>query len=285
MTLAAAIKAMVALGFTAEQIGGVVEKVDGERREKARAGNAKRQAEHRARHSKSNANNGVTGVTSNGDNGVTETGVSSRARVLPWEDSKYIPPDEPNGSSTPRGVGVPKKSRSQNRGTRLPDDWQPKAEHLELALGLGLGRDRYQRALDEFRDYWRGVPGTRGTKLDWDATFRNRLRDIAQREAGPQARAGLGGGGAGNLSTLMQKMRDQQNGQQSTSELKDITPIVSESRASDHPARLHEPSGKPSGGGKGFDFGSTGPNFRGPETPQGEAARAFDWPDFERKRG
>jgi hypothetical protein len=155
--------------------------------------------------------------------GTDETGVSSRARVLPWEDSKYIPPDDPNGSSTPKGAGVPEKSRSQNRGNRLPDDWQPKPEHLELALSLALGRDRYQRAVDEFRDYWRGVPGTRGTKLDWDATFRNRLRDIAERETRPQARSGQQRSSGDGMTVVLQKMREQVNGQ-SSSGIKDISP-------------------------------------------------------------
>jgi hypothetical protein len=28
----------------------------------------------------------------------------------------------------------------------------------------------------KFRDYWSAVPGTRGVKLDWEATFRNFVR-------------------------------------------------------------------------------------------------------------
>jgi len=38
-------------------------------------------------------------------------------------------------------------------------------------------------ALDEFVDYWHGVPGAKGRKLDWPATFRNRLRELKARTA------------------------------------------------------------------------------------------------------
>lgn len=51
------------------------------------------------------------------------------------------------------------------RGTRLPPDWQPK-EHL----------DRPEE-LEKFRDYWIAQPGMKGTKVDWDATWRNWIRN------------------------------------------------------------------------------------------------------------
>ena len=37
---------------------------------------------------------------------------------------------------------------------------------------------------EKFRDYWIGVPGARGTKLDWPATWRNFVRT----EHAPQTR-------------------------------------------------------------------------------------------------
>ncbi|WP_052336130.1 hypothetical protein [Mycobacterium canetti] len=35
---------------------------------------------------------------------------------------------------------------------------------------------------EEFVDFWRAEPGARGRKLDWDATWRNRVREIASRQ-------------------------------------------------------------------------------------------------------
>lgn len=54
---------------------------------------------------------------------------------------------------------------SQARGTRLPSDWQPK-EHRERSDELA-----------KFRDYWTAIPGSKGVKLDWDATWRNWIRN------------------------------------------------------------------------------------------------------------
>lgn len=84
-----------------------------------------------------------------------------------------IPPDEPIGSSPPQGA--------EKRGTRLPDDWRPDQEGLDYAVQtLGINVDP-QWELDRFRDYWRAVPGAKGRKLDWPATWRNWCRNAADR--------------------------------------------------------------------------------------------------------
>jgi hypothetical protein len=36
--------------------------------------------------------------------------------------------------------------------------------------------DRIRAIADEFRDYWVAVPGSKGCKLDWLATWRNWVR-------------------------------------------------------------------------------------------------------------
>ena len=38
----------------------------------------------------------------------------------------------------------------------------------------------------QFIDYWIAQPGQRGTKLDWDATWRNWMRRSAERHSGTQ---------------------------------------------------------------------------------------------------
>ena len=65
------------------------------------------------------------------------------------------------------------------RGTRITDDWQPTEAEANFARGLGLD----PRALrDEFVDFWIAVPGSRGLKLDWGRTYKNRAREIAKRK-------------------------------------------------------------------------------------------------------
>jgi hypothetical protein len=68
---------------------------------------------------------------------------------------------------------------AQKNGTRIPDGWKPSAKVLAWAAQK-FPRVDIAGALDEFLDYWRGVPGAKGRNLDWDATFRNRVRSVAK---------------------------------------------------------------------------------------------------------
>lgn len=60
-------------------------------------------------------------------------------------------------------------SSKSSRGTRLPENWNPRPED-------GLN----EIELAKFRDYWRSVAGQKGVKRDWDATWRNWLRNSKQ---------------------------------------------------------------------------------------------------------
>jgi hypothetical protein len=84
--------------------------------------------------------------------------ISERYQV----DSLEIETETEKEKETEREV---KGKRETKRATRLPDTWHPRAED---------GLDNLELA--KFRDYWRAVPGQKGTKLDWDATWRNWLR-------------------------------------------------------------------------------------------------------------
>lgn len=65
---------------------------------------------------------------------------------------------------------------ANKKGCRLPEDWQPSPELIAWARAERPDIDPYKET-EAFRDYWRGIPGQRGCKLDWDGTFRNRIRD------------------------------------------------------------------------------------------------------------
>lgn len=65
-----------------------------------------------------------------------------------------------------------------SRGTRLQAGALITDEDLDFALNAGMTRDRALQAWAEFVDYWISIPGQRGTKLDWSATWRNRVRTI-----------------------------------------------------------------------------------------------------------
>jgi hypothetical protein len=71
------------------------------------------------------------------------------------------------------------------RASRLPDDF-PAESDLDFCRQERPDLSVYAMR-DKFRDYWVGIPGARGRKLDWPATWRNFVRGEF---AKPQARAG-----------------------------------------------------------------------------------------------
>lgn len=105
-----------------------------------------------------------------------------RVRVVPKRVQQVHP--EPSRTVIEPSVNLSSPPPASKRGHRLPHDWQPSPEDAGFADRLGLNADEMAA---EFRDYWQGVPGARGLKLDWSATFRNSCRMQAKRK--PAARA------------------------------------------------------------------------------------------------
>jgi hypothetical protein len=63
---------------------------------------------------------------------------------------------------------------------RLPDDWQPKENDIQLMREHFPSID-LKLETHAFRDYWRSVAGAKGKKADWDATWRNWIRNSYKR--------------------------------------------------------------------------------------------------------
>jgi hypothetical protein len=68
------------------------------------------------------------------------------------------------------------RQKKQSRGTRLPADWVPSEDQISFCK-----KDRPDLhpavVADRFRDFWIAQPGARGVKLNWDATWRNWVRN------------------------------------------------------------------------------------------------------------
>lgn len=94
-------------------------------------------------------------------------------------------------TSSFEGTSEKKKEKKEviarARGTRIPEDWQPRDEDREFARSLGLDPDKLR---DEFVDYWIAIPGSRGAKLNWFSTYRNRAREVAGRRNAYGQRSG-----------------------------------------------------------------------------------------------
>ena len=80
--------------------------------------------------------------------------------------------------------------KSNGKGSRLPEGWQPRTEDIAFVAGLGLDPGL---VTDEFCDFWYGVPGARGIKSDWNATYRNSGRRAAERAGARYRGNGFGG--------------------------------------------------------------------------------------------
>lgn len=75
-----------------------------------------------------------------------------------------------------------KTPTSRARATRVARDYAPPESVISaLIVELGVSRDDLRREHAKFIDYWLGKSGRDGTKLDWDATWRNWMRTAAER--------------------------------------------------------------------------------------------------------
>ncbi|MFT9115238.1 MAG: hypothetical protein ABF443_14225 [Acetobacter malorum] len=82
-------------------------------------------------------------------------------------------------SDTPYSPPTPKKT--DPRGTRLPEDWEPTDEMRSYALSLNLNPTDVG---ENFRDYWVSAAGAKARKADWTATWRGWCRREAERKRG-----------------------------------------------------------------------------------------------------
>lgn len=77
---------------------------------------------------------------------------------------------------------------SSKRGKRLLDELGGSTalppDYLMEATALGWKLEDTQAVWSEFVDYWRGVLGQKGVKLDWPATWRNALKNIFANKKG-----------------------------------------------------------------------------------------------------
>ena len=77
-----------------------------------------------------------------------------------------------------------KPIKENKRGSRLPQDW-----FLTKAMGDWATQERpdldVRQVADQFKDYWVAQAGQKGVKLDWDATWRNWVRNTKAAKPNP----------------------------------------------------------------------------------------------------
>lgn len=70
-----------------------------------------------------------------------------------------------------------KASSKKQRGSRLSEKWELPREWGLWAISEGWSEPVVRLEADKFRDFWISQPGQKGVKLDWQATWRNWMRN------------------------------------------------------------------------------------------------------------
>jgi len=104
------------------------------------------------------------------------TGIPPNSTGIPAEQSCII--REKKEEAIQEEVKEKKESKRVARGTRIPPDFAIDDCDREFAASLGIPPDTVEAETPQFIDYWSSVPGAKGVKLDWKATWRNRMRDL-----------------------------------------------------------------------------------------------------------
>lgn len=73
-------------------------------------------------------------------------------------------------------------SSKKKRGTRIKDDWVLPKDWGEWALAEGWPEHAIRLEAQKFHDHWKAAPGQKGVKLDWQATWRNWMRNSKSRK-------------------------------------------------------------------------------------------------------
>lgn len=84
--------------------------------------------------------------------------------------------EDRNGPETETETEQKKSVGARKRGTRIQADWIPDAEVRE-AMSTEYPQIDLKTEHAKFLDYWMSQPGQKGTKLDWNATWRNWIRN------------------------------------------------------------------------------------------------------------
>jgi hypothetical protein len=108
----------------------------------------------------------------------TETHVHARGE-LEMEGNMEQGRERNNASpSAPFSLQQESRKKGEKRGTRIPENFAVTDEHRRFAQEENLPNPEAE--VGKFCDYWRARPGKDAVKLDWDATFRNWLRNAAE---------------------------------------------------------------------------------------------------------
>lgn len=192
MTIAPVLRELLAAGLNGEALVAAVERIElaqGGAPAKGKAARNQRYYEKNKERLKAQRDGEASEkrlkATETSETSEIQTGGAAPLKVPP-HPPKLHPQESPSEAKAP---SAPKGTRA--RGCRLPDDFAENPEARKILAEWGYEGESADEVLAEFGDFWRAVPGVRGTKTDWPATLRNWLRKLGRRQPGGQ-QPGLG---------------------------------------------------------------------------------------------
>ncbi|EHK77711.1 hypothetical protein SM0020_12325 [Sinorhizobium meliloti CCNWSX0020] len=107
-------------------------------------------------------------------------------------DADFLPPSPcplgpPSQTLPPIIPQTPSTIRETKRASRLPVDWVLPAMWGRWALDQGHSEAKVRLEADKFRDFWVSKGGKDAAKLDWEATWRNWIRNCSGSRGPPPA--------------------------------------------------------------------------------------------------
>jgi hypothetical protein len=77
-----------------------------------------------------------------------------------------------------------------NKATRIPEPWIVDEAMKDWARERNMQPQWVMKHTERFINYWKGVGGQRGTKVDWRSTWKNWLLKAQDEDPAPAAQAG-----------------------------------------------------------------------------------------------
>lgn len=156
---------------------------------------AKREAKSRREVSEARAKQGRKGGVKSGqsrkNNNLDEPKGSSKNEAEKIREDKRRKEknieEKKNPTYSMAGNDQPK---TEKRATRLSPDWEPSQDEINFAFNEGLTHEQVKREADKFKDYWIGVSDQKGTRQNWQSTWRNWIRNGRDWRQASNARSG-----------------------------------------------------------------------------------------------
>ena len=117
--------------------------------------------------------------------GIKSEKASASAKARWGKKDANALPTQSDSNATHNTLPITHNTKDKNkRGSRLAQDW-----FLNKSMGEWASQERpdidVRQVAEQFKDYWVAQPGQKGVKLDWDATWRNWVRNTKAVKANP----------------------------------------------------------------------------------------------------